>query len=107
MKNATDVVPGTFEASGHDYRADLARFTALSFGLRVDEAQLSVIEEALRARELTWAEKRLVAEQIAQAKEAISRQMNSWGATGEVLPSGLTGLAAMSSGALGSGSGSS
>lgn len=107
MKNATDVVPGTFEAFGHDYRADLARFTALSFGLDVDEEQLAVIETALRNRELTWAEKRLVAEQIAQAKEAIARQMNSWGATGEVLPSGLSGLAAMSSGALGSSSGSS
>lgn len=105
MKNATDVVPGTFEAFGHDYRADLARFTALSFGLEVSEDELATIERALRERELTWAEKRLVAEQIAQAKEAISRQMSSWGATGEVLPSGLSGLTAMSAGALGSGSG--
>ena len=48
-----------------------------------------------------WAEKRLVAEQFAQAREAISRQMSSWGATGEVLPSGLSGLTAMSAGALG------
>ncbi len=105
MKNATDVVPGTFEAFGHDYRADLARFTALSFGLDTDEAQLESIEQALRERELTWAEKRLLAEQIALAKEAISRHMGSWGATGDVLPSGLSGLSAMSAGALGRGTG--
>lgn len=104
MKNATDVVPGTFEAFGHDYRADLARFTSLSFGLPVDEQELAAIEAALRERELMWAEKRLVAEQFAQAREAISRQMSSWGATGDVLPSGLSGLTAMSAGALGGGS---
>ncbi len=45
MKNATDVVPGTFEAWGHDYRADLARFTALSFGLPVDEQELLAIRQ--------------------------------------------------------------
>lgn len=105
MKNATNVIPGTFEAFGHDYRADLARFTALSFGLEVNEAELESIEKALRDREFTWAEKRLVAEQFAQAKEAISRQMSSWGATGDVIPAGLSGLTAMSAGALGSGSG--
>ncbi len=107
MKNATDVVPGTFDAFGHDYRADLARFTSIAFGLDVSEPELATVEKALRERELTWAEKRLVAEQIAQAREAISRQMSSWGATGDVLPSGLSGLTAMSAGALGSGSSSS
>jgi len=76
----------------------------LSFGLPVDEQELAAIEAALRERELMWAEKRLVAEQFAQAREAISRQMSSWGATGEVLPSGLSGLTAMSAGALGGGS---
>lgn len=106
MKNATDVVPGVFEARGHDYRADLARFTSLAFDLPASEEEIGKIETALRKRELVWAERRLVAEQFAQAREAVARQMHSWGANGELLPSGSSGLMAMSGGALGSGSGS-
>ena len=79
MKNATDVVPGTFEAFGHDYRADLARFTSLSFGLPVGRAGTCRDRgSAARARIDVGGEKRLVAEQFAQAREAISRQMSSW-----------------------------
>lgn len=104
MKNATDVVPGVFEARGHDYRADLARFTSLAFDLPADEAEIEKIEAALRKRELVWAERRLVAEQFAQAREAVTRQMHSWGASGDPIP-GTSGFAAMSAGALGSGTG--
>lgn len=85
LKNASEVTPGVFAARGHDYRADLARFTAVSFGLDVSEEELAVIEPALRRRELVWAEKRLVAEQFAQAKEAVSRQLSSWGGATYVL----------------------
>jgi uncharacterized membrane protein len=98
MKNATNVIPGRFEALGHDYRADLARFTSIAFDLPASEDFMVRIEEALRARELRWAQERLFAEQVAQATEAVRRQMNSWGATSEALPSGLSGLAALSSG---------
>ncbi|MBP7973112.1 MAG: alpha/beta-hydrolase family protein [Candidatus Nanopelagicales bacterium] len=79
MKNATEVVPGKFEARGHDYRADLARFTVLAFDLQVGAELLADIEVALRARELQWAEQRLKAEKRAQAMEAINRQLASWG----------------------------
>jgi hypothetical protein len=37
------------------------------------------IEHALRRREATWAERRLVAEQLRRAKEAVQRQTKSWG----------------------------
>jgi len=78
LKNATNVIPGTFEAKGHDYRADLARFTVIAFGLTVSEDQLSLMELALRERELVWAQRRVIAEQFAQARESVSRQVKSW-----------------------------
>lgn len=79
--NASQVVPGQFEARGHDYRADLARFTQLAFGLPGDEELLVKVENALRRRELLWAERRVVAEQFAQARESIQRQIKSWSAS--------------------------
>ena len=54
-KNAMDVVPGTFVARGHDYRADLARMVSVAYGLPVDEDELLRIERALRRREADWA----------------------------------------------------
>ena len=97
LKNATNVVPGTFVARGHDYRADLGRFTTLALGLDVSDEELARIEAALRERELIWAERRLVAEQFAQAREAISRQLHSWGTTSDSIPSALQDLAVASS----------
>jgi hypothetical protein len=52
MKNAANVVPGQFEAKGHDYRADLARFVREVYDLPATDAQLAAVEEALRAAEL-------------------------------------------------------
>ena len=79
VKNAMDVVPGIFVAHGHDYRADLARMVAAAYALPVDEAELARIELALRSREAVWAERRLVAEQLQRAKEAVQRQVDGWG----------------------------
>lgn len=102
LKNASKVVPGKFAALGHDYRADLARFTQLAFGLPADEGLVRTIEEALRKRELEWAEERLVATQLAQAREAVARQLRSWGAEGEAVAvdgdGPLSALASLSSG---------
>jgi uncharacterized membrane protein len=80
-KNAMTVVPGTFVARGHDYRADLARMVSVAYDLPVSDEELGSIERALRERERVWAERRLVAEQVEQAKEAVRRQMSSWGLT--------------------------
>lgn len=102
MKNATNVVPGKFEAFGHDYRADLVDFTSIAFGIPADREQLRTISSALCQRELYWAEQRLVAEQMAQAKEAINRQLSSWGATSDSLPGAFSGFAGLSSGSSGS-----
>jgi hypothetical protein len=52
MKNAANVVPGVFEAKGHDYRADLAPFVRWAFDLKATAKQLDRITEAMRRYEL-------------------------------------------------------
>ena len=79
--NASKVLPGQFAARGHDYRADLAEFTRIAFDLPGDDQFMAQIEGALRRRELIWAERRVVAEQLAQARESIQRQLKSWSAS--------------------------
>jgi len=44
MKNAANVIPGQFEARGHDYRADLARFVREVYGLKASDDQLATVE---------------------------------------------------------------
>jgi hypothetical protein len=46
------VIPGQFEAKGHDYRADLARFIREVYALPATDDQLAAVERALRASEL-------------------------------------------------------
>lgn len=79
LVNAMEVVPGVFGRRGHDYREDIARFVSRMYGLPVTPEELMRIERALRARELEWAQKRVVTEQVERAREALSRQMRSWG----------------------------
>ncbi|HVB42850.1 MAG TPA: alpha/beta-hydrolase family protein [Streptosporangiaceae bacterium] len=74
VKNALDVTPGIFVARGHDYRADLARMVSEAYELPAGESELLAVERALRRREAAWAQRRLVAEQLRRAGEAISRQ---------------------------------
>jgi hypothetical protein len=78
-KNAMDVVPGTFVARGHDYRADLARMVSVAYGLPVGDDELLRVEKALRHREAEWAQRRLVAEQLQRAREAVQREVSTWG----------------------------
>ena len=49
VKNAQ--VPGTYQASGHDYRPDLPRFVSEVYGLPASEEQLARVAEAVRQRE--------------------------------------------------------
>lgn len=77
--NAMEVVPGTFGRRGHDYREDIARFVSVAYDLPVTAEQLLSIERALRERELEWAQKRVVTEQVARAREALLREFKSWG----------------------------
>jgi hypothetical protein len=80
--NAMEVVPGTFGRRGHDYREDIARFVSAAYDLPVTPEQLLAIERALRERELVWAQKRVVSEQVARAREAVKREVKSWGVSG-------------------------
>ena len=56
-KNAATVVPGDFYSTGHDYRADLAEFVRLAYGLSdVTDEQMERIEEHLRTSEVRRSE---------------------------------------------------
>lgn len=79
LVNAMEVVPGTFGRRGHDYREDIARFVSVAYDLPVTAEQLLDIERALRERELEWAQKRVVTEQVARAREALLREFKNWG----------------------------
>jgi uncharacterized membrane protein len=56
-KNAATVIPGEFNSTGHDYRADLAQFVRLAYGLSdVTDVQMERIEERLRDSEIRRAD---------------------------------------------------
>ena len=74
-----EVVPGTFGRRGHDYREDIARFVSVAYDLPATPEQMRHIERALRQRELEWAQKRVVTEQVARAREALLREFKNWG----------------------------
>jgi hypothetical protein len=50
-----------------------------AYGLPATDGELLAVEHALRRREAEWAQRRLVAEQLRRAKEAVQRQTRSWG----------------------------
>lgn len=56
MKNAARVVPGVFEAEGHDYRADLSPFLQAVLDLPASPDQLERVRLALEAEEATRAD---------------------------------------------------
>jgi hypothetical protein len=95
MVNAMDVRPGEFGRRGHDYREDIAEFVSFTYDLPCSAEQMASVEFALRDRELKWAEKRVVAEQLARARESVLRELKTWGISGnsdpdEILRSALT-----------------
>jgi uncharacterized membrane protein len=51
MKNSANVVPGVFEAKGHDYRADLLPFFHELLGLEATPEQLAAVATWLEHRE--------------------------------------------------------
>jgi uncharacterized membrane protein len=52
MKNSATVVPGQFDAKGHDYRADLVPFFHETLGLAASDEQIERVEEYLEFEEL-------------------------------------------------------
>lgn len=79
LTNAMEVIPGVFGRRGHDYREDIPRFVSQVFDLPVTGEQLLRMERALRERELVWAQKRVVTEQVQRAREAVTRELKNWG----------------------------
>lgn len=79
LTNAMEVIPGVFGRRGHDYREDIPRFVSQVFDLPVTSEQLLRMERALRERELVWAQKRVVTEQVQRAREAVTRELKNWG----------------------------
>ncbi len=55
--NAMRDVPGEFRSTGHDYRADTARFVAEGYRLPYTEEQLAAVEKILRALEVERAQR--------------------------------------------------
>ena len=80
VKNAMNVIPGQFVANGHDYRASLVRFTSLAYDLPAADETIAELNEVLAARELKWAEMRVIDQQYADAQAAVDDQLAKWGA---------------------------
>jgi len=86
LMNAMNMSPGTFVATGHDYRKSLGRMTQQAFRLEATDEEMARIEEALRARELKYAQRRLVDEALAKSEAKIKEQLSKWGADTASLP---------------------
>ncbi|MDP4013216.1 MAG: alpha/beta-hydrolase family protein [Candidatus Nanopelagicales bacterium] len=89
LLNAEHVVPGKFEAYGHDYRQDLPAMTKTAFDLPGDDAMMERIERALRQRELEWAERRLFADTFEKAEQSVRDKLEGWGVDHTIIP-GIT-----------------
>jgi uncharacterized membrane protein len=90
LLNADHVVPGQFEAYGHDYRADLPQMTRIAFGLEADAEKMDRIEKALRKRELGWAQRRLVADTFETAEKTLRDKLDDWGVDHTIVPGIVT-----------------
>jgi len=93
MLNAMEVIPGVFGRRGHDYREDLLPLVSNVFGLPCTQQQMDTIGEALRARERHWAQRRIVLEQVARARESVLRELRQWGVSGVESDDALLGQA--------------
>jgi uncharacterized membrane protein len=82
MLNAMEVIPGVFGRRGHDYREDLLPLVSQVYDLPGTPEQMDAIGEALRARERHWAQRRIVLEQVARARETVLRELRQWGVSG-------------------------
>lgn len=79
LLNAMEVVPGSFGRRGHDYREDIPEFVRDVYRLPATDEQMAAIEGRLRARELAWAGRRVITEQLARARESVRRTIETWG----------------------------
>ena len=86
LLNADHVVPGKFEAYAHDYRADIPEMIRHSFGFECDDQTMVAVEKALRERELSWAERRVVADTLDKAEQNLRAKLDEWGVDHKLVP---------------------
>lgn len=86
LLNADNVKPGTFEAMGHDYRADIAQMVRVAFDIDADPPTMMAVEKALRRREFEWAERRLVLDQLTKTESELRERIAAWGVDPGSLP---------------------
>ena len=86
LLNSMHVVPGAFEAFGHDYRLDLAEMVRAAYRLEADDALMERVERALRERELEWAERRVIAETLEDAERKVRSTIEAWGLDSSAVP---------------------
>lgn len=90
LQNALAPTPGVFGEGGHDYRLLLPQTLRTVFDLAATDAQMARVQQALRARELSWETRRRwdattampAAEQVA-ARTAVEQKVSEW--TGEAV----------------------
>jgi uncharacterized membrane protein len=90
LLNADNVTPGEFDAFAHDYRKDIPEMIRLAYGFDVPPARMERIERALRERELEWAERRVVAENLDKAEQRVRETLAEWGVDHTVVPNVVT-----------------
>ena len=79
LKNGMSFNPGTFLRVGHDYRIDTLAATKAAFRLECSPMQDAAIEDALRRREVAWAQRRLVARKFQAARDSVAATLKKWG----------------------------
>lgn len=87
LKNGMQFSPGTFRRVGHDYRIDTVDAVSAAFRLPCTAEQKAAIEDALRRREVVWAQRRLVARKFKAARDSIAATFRKWGVSDEDLDS--------------------
>jgi len=87
LKNGMRFTPGTFRRVGHDYRIDTLDAVQGAYRLNCSPSQHEAIADALRRREVIWAQKRLVARKFQAARDSIAATFRKWGVSEEQLDS--------------------
>ena len=88
MQNALAPTPGVFDEGGHDYRKEIPQALREVWELRVSDEQMDRVQQALRARELSWEVKRDLqvvdakpTPERAAAEQELAEKVSTW--TGE------------------------
>jgi len=88
LQNALAPTPGVFDEGGHDYRKLIPEILRTVFSLEVTDAQMARVQQALRARELSWEVKRrwdateaLPPAEQATARAAVQEKLSEWTGT--------------------------